>query len=93
MTGWGGSLWGLYGVLWGSVGSKGFYEALWGLIGVLWVLWGFMGSLWGSMSSMGFYGFWGGPRGDPKSDGRRWVMGWGGSLWGLYGVFMGFCGF
>ena len=50
---------GLYGVsmgsLWGSVGSKGFYEALWGLIGVLWVLWGFMGSLWGSMSSMGFY--------------------------------------
>ena len=42
---------------------------------------------------------WGGPRGDPKSDGRRWVTGWGGSLWGLYGVlwvlwgFMGLYGF
>ena len=58
-------LWGLYGVLWGSMGSIGVYGALWvamgsiwGPIGSSWVLWGSVGSywvLWGSMEPYGVY--------------------------------------
>ena len=57
----GGTLWGTYGALWGSVG---FYGALWGAMGSLWgsmgrcgALWGVYGALWGSMGFLwGTYG-------------------------------------